>query len=441
MDTLFPNGFFTRTIQATASLVTKGKVLQVVGSMIKAYVPGVKIGELCTLHNPNDQSDALAEVVGFEQDAALLTPLGEVNGISSSTQVIPSGRTHSVPVGMGLLGRVLDGLGNVSDADTKGPFEPETYYPVYSDPPPPMTRKPIDTPISLGLRALDGLLTCGEGQRLGIFAAAGGGKSTLLAQIIRNTEAEVTILALIGERGREVREFVEKDLGEEGLKHSVLVIATSDRSSTERLKAAYVATSVAEYFRDKGKKVLLLMDSVTRFGRAQREIGLAAGEPPTRRGFPPSVFATLPKLMERAGQSEKGSITALYTILVEGDDMTEPIADETRSILDGHIILSRKLASANHYPAIDILASISRCMNAIIDKEHKAAAGKFRSLLAKYQEVELLLRIGEYKKGNDAETDEAIDKMPQLNEFLRQSLSEKTSFKETIERMIQIVNA
>lgn len=441
MDTLFPNGFFTRTIQATSSLVTKGKVLQVVGSMIKAYVPGVKIGELCTLHNPNDQSDVLAEVVGFEQDAALLTPLGEVNGISSSTQVIPSGRTHSVPVGMGLLGRVLDGLGNVSDADTKGPFEPETYYPVYADPPPPMTRKPIDTPISLGLRALDGLLTCGEGQRLGIFAAAGGGKSTLLAQIIRNTEAEVTILALIGERGREVREFVEKDLGEEGLKHSVLVIATSDRSSTERLKAAYVATSVAEYFRDKGKKVLLLMDSVTRFGRAQREIGLAAGEPPTRRGFPPSVFATLPKLMERAGQSEKGSITALYTILVEGDDMTEPIADETRSILDGHIILSRKLASANHYPAIDILASISRCMNAIIDKEHKAAAGKFRSLLAKYQEVELLLRIGEYKKGNDAETDEAIDKMPQLNEFLRQGLTEKTSFKETIERMIQIVNA
>ncbi len=441
MDTLFPNGFFTRTIQSTPSLITKGKVLQVVGSMIKAYVPGVKIGELCTLHNPNDQSNALAEVVGFVQDAALLTPLGEVNGISSSTQVIPSGRTHSVPVGPGLLGRVLDGLGNVSDIETKGSFEPETYYPVYADPPPPMTRKPIDTPISLGLRALDGLLTCGEGQRLGIFAAAGGGKSTLLAQIIRNTEAEVTILALIGERGREVREFVEKDLGEEGLKHSVLVIATSDRSSTERLKAAYVATSVAEYFRDKGKKVLLLMDSVTRFGRAQREIGLAAGEPPTRRGFPPSVFATLPKLMERAGQSEKGSITALYTILVEGDDMTEPIADETRSILDGHIILSRKLASANHYPAIDILASISRCMNAIIDREHKAAAGKFRSLLAKYQEVELLLRIGEYKKGNDAETDEAIDKMPQLNEFLRQGLSEKISFKETIERMIQIVNA
>ena len=440
MDTLFPNGFFTRTIQATSSLVTKGKVLQVVGSMIKAYVPGVKIGELCTLHNPNDQSDALAEVVGFEQDAALLTPLGEVNGISSSTQVIPSGRTHSVPVGMGLLGRVLDGLGNVSDADTKGPFEPETYYPVYADPPPPMTRKPIDTPISLGLRALDGLLTCGEGQRLGIFAAAGGGKSTLLAQIIRNTEAEVTILALIGERGREVREFVEKDLGEEGLKHSVLVIATSDRSSTERLKAAYVATSVAEYFRDKGKKVLLLMDSVTRFGRAQREIGLAAGEPPTRRGFPPSVFATLPKLMERAGNSSKGSITALYTVLVEGDDMTEPIADETRSILDGHIILSRKLAQMNHYPAIDILASVSRCQTAIIPKDHKAAAAKLRSLLAKYAEVELLLKIGEYKKGTDPETDEAVAKNGAVNAFLRQGLDEKPVYDDTIAKLKQAVS-
>ena len=355
---------FDKVIQNTASVSTKGKVLQVTGNMIHAFVPGAKVGELCTLINPMDKSESFAEVVGFLQDAALLTPLGETGGISSSTQVVPSGRTLQVPVGPGLLGRVLDGLGRLTDEAEKGPFKPETYYPIYADPPPPMTRKPIDTPLSLGVRALDGLLTCGEGQRLGIFAAAGGGKSTLLAQIIRNTEAEVTVLALIGERGREVREFVEKDLGEEGLKHSVLVIATSDRSATERLKAAYVATSVAEYFRDQGKKVLLLMDSVTRFGRAQREIGLAAGEPPTRRGFPPSVFSELPKLMERAGQSPKGSITALYTVLVEGDDMTEPIADETRSILDGHIILSRKLASANHYPAIDILASISRVMNA-----------------------------------------------------------------------------
>lgn len=430
-----------KAIQSTNPIVAKGKVIQVVGTIVKAFVPGVKVGELCSLINPGSTEETLAEVVGFEREAAILTPLGELTGISSSTQVIPSGRTHMVPVGNALLGRVLNGLGLVSDTDTKGPFEPEAYYPVYADPPAPMKRKNIDKPISLGVRALDGLLTCGEGQRLGIFAAAGGGKSTLLAQIIRNTEAEVVVLALIGERGREVREFVERDLGEEGMARAVLVIATSDRSSTERLKAAYVATSVAEFFRDQGKRVLLMMDSVTRFGRAQREIGLAAGEPPTRRGFPPSVFSTLPKLMERAGQSDKGSITALYTVLVEGDDMTEPIADETRSILDGHIILSRKLASANHYPAIDILASISRVMSAIVSEEHKEAAGKFRKMMAKYQEVELLLRIGEYKKGNDAEVDEAIEKMPEINEFLRQGLSEKPKFDETVQQLIDIVES
>lgn len=428
-------------IQATSTVSIKGKVLQVTGTIVKAAVPGVKVGEICTLCNPHEKMEILAEVVGFAQEAALLTPLGPLTGISSSTQVIPSGKTHMVPVGQGLLGRVLDGLGNVIDADTKGPFEPESYYPVYADPPNAMTRNPIDKPISLGLRVLDGLLTCGEGQRMGIFAAAGGGKSTLLAQIIRNTEAEIIVLALIGERGREVREFIERDLGEEGVRRSVLVIATSDRSSMERLKAAYVATAVAEFFRDLGRKVLLMMDSVTRFGRAQREIGLAAGEPPTRRGFPPSVFSTLPKLMERAGQSDKGSITALYTVLVEGDDMTEPIADETRSILDGHIILSRKLASANHYPAIDVLASVSRVMTAIVPAQHLQASGKFRNLLAKYREVELLLRIGEYKKGSDAEVDEAIEKMSALNGFLRQGLSEKSYYDETIERMIEIVNA
>ncbi len=429
------------TIQTTTTISTKGKVLQVVGTIVKAFVPGVKIGEICSLVNQDNQQTVLAEVVGFAQEAALLTPLGDLNGISSSTQVIPSGKTHSVPVGNGLLGRVLNGLGLVTDEATKGPFVPETYYPVYADPPNAMSRNPIDKPMSLGLRVLDGLLTCGEGQRLGIFAAAGGGKSTLLAQIIRNTAAEIVVLALIGERGREVREFIERDLGEEGLRRSVLVVATSDRSSMERLKAAYVATSVAEFFRDQGKKVLLMMDSVTRFGRAQREIGLAAGEPPTRRGFPPSVFSTLPKLMERAGQSDKGSITALYTVLVEGDDMTEPIADETRSILDGHIILSRKLASANHYPAIDVLASVSRVMSAIVPKEHIKAAGKFRNMLAKYQEVELLLRIGEYKKGSDAAVDEAIAKMPRLNQFLQQGLNEKSSYDETVERMIALVNS
>ena len=274
---------------------------------------------------------------------------------------------------------------------------------------------------------------------MGIFAAAGGGKSTLLGEIIHNTEADVSVLALIGERGREVREFIEKDLGEEGLKRAVIVCATSDRSAMERLKAAYVATSIAESFRDKGRKVLLMMDSVTRFGRAQREIGHAAGEPPTRRGFPPSVFSELPKLMERAGNSAKGSITALYTVLVEGDDMTEPIADETRSILDGHIILSRKLAQLNHYPAIDILASISRCQNAIIPKDHKKAAGKLREILAKYQEVELLLRIGEYEKGSDAATDEAIDKIDRVNAFLKQGLDERPQYDDTIQQLEEAV--
>jgi type III secretion protein N (ATPase) len=274
---------------------------------------------------------------------------------------------------------------------------------------------------------------------MGIFAAAGGGKSTLLGQIIRNTEAEINVLALVGERGREVREFVEKDLGEEGLKRSVLVISTSDRSSMERLKAAYVATAIAEYFRDKGKKVLFMMDSVTRFARAQREIGLAAGEPPTRRGFPPSVFETLPKLMERAGQSEKGSITALYTVLVEGDDMTEPIADETRSIIDGHIILSRKLAGMNHYPAIDILLSVSRVFNQITDERHRKIASKLRTILSKYQEVELLVRIGEYKRGADKVTDEAIDRIEAVNNFLRQGLHERDDFKTTVDKMAQVV--
>jgi type III secretion protein N (ATPase) len=293
--------------------------------------------------------------------------------------------------------------------------------------------------MSLGLRSLDGLLTCGEGQRMGIFAAAGGGKSTLLSSIIKGSAADICILALIGERGREVREFIEHDLGPEGRTKAVLVVSTSDRSSMERLKAAYTATAIAEYFRDQGRKVLLMMDSVTRFGRAQREIGLAAGEPPTRRGFPPSVFSTLPKLMERAGNSDKGSITALYTVLVEGDDMTEPIADETRSILDGHIVLSRKLASANHYPAIDILSSVSRVMNAITGKEHRQASQKLRSILAKYAEIELLVQIGEYQKGNDAEADFALEKIGAVNKFLRQGLDERSGFAETLAALIATV--
>ncbi len=429
-----------RAIEDAQPIEVKGRVVQVVGTIIKAVVPGVKVGEICILRNAWENFEVQAEVVGFTKEAALLTALGQMTGISAQTEVIPTRRVHMVPVGDTLLGRVVDGLGRPLDSDRKGPLRPESYYPVFADPPSPLDRRIISKPISLGIRCIDGMLTCGEGQRMGIFAAAGGGKSTLLASIIRNTEAEVSVLALIGERGREVREFIEKDLGEEGLKRAVVVCATSDRSSMERLKAAYVATSIAEFFRDKGKKVLLMMDSVTRFGRAQREIGLAAGEPPTRRGFPPSVFSELPKLMERAGNSSKGSITALYTVLVEGDDMTEPIADETRSILDGHIILSRKLAALNHYPAIDVLASISRCQTAIIPKDHKAAAAKLRELLAKYQEVELLLKIGEYQKGADKATDEAIDKIDAVNDFLCQGLTEKPAYDDTIAALKKAVS-
>ena len=429
-----------RSVEEAQLIDVKGRVVQVVGTIIKASVPGVKVGEVCILRDPWENVEMQAEVIGFNKETVLLTALGQMTGLSVETEVIPTRRVHMVSVGESLLGRVLDGLGRPIDSDEKGPLLPEGYYPVYADPPNPLERKIISKPISLGVKALDAMLTCGEGQRMGIFAAAGGGKSTLLAQIVRNTEADVTVLALIGERGREVREFIEKDLGPEGLAKSVVVCSTSDRSAMERLKAAYVATSIAEYFRDKGKKVLLLMDSVTRFGRAQREIGLAAGEPPTRRGFPPSVFSELPKLMERAGNSSKGSITALYTVLVEGDDMTEPIADETRSILDGHIILSRKLAQKNHYPAIDILQSVSRCQNAIIDENHKRDAAKLRTLLAKYGEVELLLKIGEYRKGADRDTDEAIDKNEAVNAFLRQNLIERPTYGETLSMLGKAVS-
>ncbi|MEM8985372.1 MAG: type III secretion system ATPase SctN [Pseudomonadota bacterium] len=419
-------------------LSIRGRVLRVTGTIIEAMAPSAQVGELCILRGPSPGFELLAEVVGFAGRVALLTPMGEMQGVSSHTEVIPTGKPHMVGVGMKLIGRVLDGMGDPLDADEKGPLEIETYYSVYNDSPDPMSRKIIDKPMPMGLRVLDGLLTVGEGQRLGIFAAAGGGKSTLLSTLVRGADVDVTILCLVGERGREVREFLEHDLGPEGAAKSVLVIATSDRPSMERAKACYVATAVAEYMRDQGMRVLLLMDSVTRFARALREIGLAAGEPPTRRGFPPSVFATLPRLMERVGQSDKGFITALYTVLVEGDDMTEPVADETRSILDGHIILSRKLAAESHYPAIDVMASVSRVMNAIVPKEHTEAAQKIRKLMAKYQEVELLVKIGEYKQGADPEADEAIAKMPEIKKYLQQGLGEKSTYDEAIQKLESI---
>ena len=425
-------------IQDTPMLTLRGRVTQVVGTIIRAVVPSVRVGEVCLLRTPGDDFEMQAEVVGFARDAALLTPLGDMHGISSATEVIPTGRTHMVPVGEGLLGRVLDGLGRPLDVATHGPLEVEQHYPVIADAPDPLKRRLIERPLALGVRALDGVLTCGEGQRMGIFAAAGGGKSTLMGMLVKGAEVDVTVIALIGERGREVREFLEHELGEEGRRRAVIVCATSDKSSMERAKAAYVATAIAEYFRDQGKRVLFLMDSVTRFARAQREIGLAAGEPPTRRGYPPSVFATLPRLMERAGMNERGSITALYTVLVEGDDMTEPVADETRSILDGHIVLSRKLGAANHYPAIDVLASASRVMNAVVSKEHRAAAGRVRELMAKYAEVELLVKIGEYQRGNDRVTDEAIDKVEAIRGFLRQRTDERVDFESTLKTLAEL---
>ena len=428
-------------VEDTPTLTITGRVTQVIGTIIKAVVPSVKIGEVCILRQPGEDFELKAEVVGFARDAALLTPLGDMYGISASTEVIPTGRSHMVPVGPGLLGRVLDGLGRPLDAKERGPLQADKFYPVFADAPDPLSRRVIQDPLPMGVRAIDAFLTCGEGQRMGIFAAAGGGKSTLMGMLVKGAQVDVTVIALIGERGREVREFIEHELGEEGRKRAVIVCATSDKSSMERAKAAYVATAIAEYFRDQGHKVLFLMDSVTRFARAQREIGLAAGEPPTRRGYPPSVFATLPKLMERVGMNDKGSITALYTVLVEGDDMTEPVADETRSILDGHIVLSRALAAANHYPAIDVLSSASRVQNNVISAPHKAAAGRVRELMAKYNEVELLVKIGEYKRGSDLVTDEAIDKIDDIRAYLRQRTNEQAAFSVALEALERLASS
>jgi type III secretion protein N (ATPase) len=430
-------GYFDALRGAGASVVPRrmsGQITQVAGVLVKALLPGVQVGELCEVWRPGAKEAQFAEVIGFSGSTALLMPVGDYEGLCSNTEVRPTGTTHKIKVGEGLLGRVLDGLGNFIDASPL-PFVPEAEYPVNALPPDPLSRGLVERPLSLGLRAMDGLLTCGEGQRIGIFAAAGGGKSTLLSQILRNTEAEVVVLALIGERGREVREFLEMVLDEESRKRAVVVVSTSDRPAIERLKSAHVATTVAEYFRDKGKKVLLMLDSVTRFARAQRSIGLAAGEPPARRGFPPSVFNALPALLERAGPAEKGSITAIYTVLVEGDDMNEPVADEVRSILDGHVILSRRLASAYHYPAIDVLESVSRVMGNVVDESHKAAAGKVRDMLARYRDTELLIRIGEYKKGSDPATDEAIEKNAAINNFLKQKLSEKSTYQDALEAL------
>lgn len=410
----------------------RGKVNQAVGTIIRATLKGVHIGELCQLVDPDSGQFILAEVIGFSRQEVLLTPLSDMHGLSANTEVIPCGRSHEISVGKHLLGRVLNGLGEAIDGGTDLKSQNSLSVPLMANAPNPLSRQLIEKPITTGIRAIDGLLTIGEGQRMGIFAAAGGGKSTLLSAITRGTDADVIVIGLIGERGREVREFIEHDLGAEGMKRAVVVAATSDRPAMERVKAAYVATTIAEHFRDQGLKVLLLMDSVTRYARALREIGLAAGEPPARRGFPPSVFATLPKLLERAGPGETGFISALYTVLVEGDDMTEPVADEVRSILDGHIVLSRALAEAGHYPAIDVLASASRLMNDITPPEHQSQARQVRQLLAKYKEIELLVRVGEYQKGSDALADLALKSNSGIRQFLVQGEQEASDYSDTL---------
>ena len=408
-----------------------GRITETVGMLIKAIVPNVKIGEVCLVKREGEP--LRCEVVGFTRDEVFLSPLGEMTGIGPSSEVIPTRLPLHIKVGPGLLGRVLNGLGEPLDTESKGPLDVNEVYPVMQSPPDPLKRNRVSEPISVGVRCIDGTLTTGLGQRVGIFAAAGGGKSTLLGMIARNAEADVNVISLVGERGRELRDFIEKDLGPEGLKRSVLVVSTSDQASQLRLNAAYVGTAIAEYFRDQGKSVILMMDSVTRFARAIREVGLAAGEPPARAGYTPSVFATLPKLLERSGNSDVGSITAFYTILVAGDDMNEPVADEVRSILDGHIILSSELAHKYHYPAIDVLASASRVMQSIVPKEHLALVGKLKEVLANYRKNELLIKIGEYKRGADKAGDFSIDHIDAVNNFLKQGIEERCTYDETLQ--------
>jgi type III secretion protein N (ATPase) len=408
-----------------------GRITEVIGMLIRAVIPQVKMGELCLIKREGEP--LAAEVVGFTKDEVILSPLGDMKGIGPSSEVIPMRMQMQIKVGPGLLGRILDGMGRPLDVDEKGPLlDVEESAPVFREPPDPLKRAIIDKPLSIGVRAIDGILTCGKGQRIGIFAAAGVGKSTLLGMIARNAVADINVIILVGERGREVREFLENDLGPEGMKRSVIIVSTSDQAPQMRLNAAYVGTAIAEYFRDQGKSVILMMDSVTRYARALREIGLAAGEPPARAGYTPSVFATLPRLLERSGNSEKGSITAFYTILVAGDDLNEPVADEVRSILDGHIILSSELARQFHYPAIDILASVSRILPNIIERPHLELTGKVREVLSNYKKNELLIRIGEYKAGSDKNADFSIKYIDKVNRFLKQEVDEKVTYEETL---------
>jgi flagellum-specific ATP synthase len=415
-----------------------GCVSQVIGLTIESRGPAVNLGEICNIYPLKGDYPIKAEVVGFKENIVCLMPLGSMRGVGPGSKIEATGESFSVGVSEDMLGRIIDGLGNIIDG--KGPINNCTMYSVENNPPNPLTRKRISECLPVGIRAIDGLLTIGKGQRIGIFSGSGIGKSTLMGMIARNTKADINVIGLIGERGREVREFIENDLKEEGLSRSVVVVATSDQPALIRLKAAQLATSVAEYFRDMGKDVMLMMDSLTRFAMAQREVGLAVGEPPVTRGYTPSVFSVMPRLLERSGTSDKGSITGLYTVLVDGDDLNEPITDTVRSILDGHIVLSRSRANKNHYPAIDVLASISRVMPDIVDDEHKNNANEFKNIMSVYRDAEDLINIGAYVKGSSKSIDRSIEKIDSIERFLKQSVDEKTEFEEVLSEMKNIVS-
>lgn len=420
------------------SVGASGRVVALTGLAVRAVVPEARVGELVRIERPGSLGPLDAEVVGFDDTSAVLMPLGDLAGVGLDDAVRSTGRRMTVEVGEGVLGRVLDGLGR--PMDHKGPLAGSTVpWDVERNPPDPLERQRVEKPLSLGLRVLDGLLTVGEGQRVGLFAGSGVGKSTLLGQLARQCKADVVVLALVGERGREVREFLEDSLGAEGLARACVVVATSDTPALVRLRSAFVATAVAEYFRDQGARVLLMLDTVTRVARAQREVGLAAGEPPARRGYPPSVFALLPRLLERTGPGRKGSITALYTVLVEGGDMEEPVADEVRGILDGHVVLDRSLGARGRWPAVDVLQSLSRVMDLLVTPSHLAAAMRLRQLLAAYESKRELIALGAYQRGGDRTTDEALARLDKIEAFLRQGRHEHSDFEGTVSALEALV--
>jgi flagellum-specific ATP synthase len=434
-----PTSDYLERLKRVDLLKVNGSVKQVIGLVIESSGPNCALGEVCIIKSKDGQQQCMSEVVGFRNERVLSMILGDATRVGPGSEIVATNQVLSASVGDELLGRVLDGLGHPIDG--KGPLRAREIRSIYNAPPNPLERQRICKPIVTGIRSIDTLLTCGEGQRVGIFAGSGVGKSVTLGMIARHTSADVNVIALVGERGREVAEFLDRELGAEGLRRSVVVVATSDQAALIRLKAAFLATTIAEYFRDHGLNVMLLMDSVTRLAMAQREVGLAIGEPPTTKGYTPSVFAILPKLLERAGTAKRGSITGMYTVLVEGDDMTDPVADAVRSILDGHIVLSRRLASAGHYPAVDVLESVSRVMPAVTTVQHRKAAHRMLDMMATYREAEDLINIGAYVKGSNPRIDEALRNWEKIRTFLRQDSTERAEFDPSIQQLITMMGS